>query len=61
MGAGKLNNDYGVRKYKLQFGGDLVEHGRYTKVLSVVLYFIGIKGLGLWKLLQPKNGKGLYL
>jgi serine/alanine adding enzyme len=59
MGAGKSNEAYGVRKYKLQFGGELVEHGRYTKVLNAFLYFIGKKGLGLWKLLKPKKWKGI--
>ena len=55
MGAGKLDQEYGVRQYKLQFGGDLVEHGRYLKILNSPLYIIGKKGLGLWKLLLPNK------
>ena len=55
MGAGIKGEQYGVREYKLQFGGELVEDGRYTKVLNAFLYFIGKKGLVLWKLLQPKQ------
>jgi hypothetical protein len=51
MGAGVKDDNYGVRDYKLQFGGDLVEHGRYLKILNSPLYIIGKKGLSLWKLL----------
>lgn len=45
MGAGKPNTKYGVRDYKLQFGGDLIETGRYVKINSRFLYFIGKTGL----------------
>jgi serine/alanine adding enzyme len=45
MGAGKPNVPYGVRDFKLQFGGDLVEHGRYLKVINPLLYKVGIIGL----------------
>lgn len=45
MGAGKPGIPYGVRDYKLEFGGDLVEHGRFIKVLNPVLFKIGKLGL----------------
>ena len=45
MGAGKPGVDYGVRSFKLQFGGDLVEHGRYLKILNPFLYRVGKIGL----------------
>lgn len=45
MGAGKMENNYGVRKYKMEYGGQLVEHGRYKKVLNPLMYKIGILGL----------------
>jgi lipid II:glycine glycyltransferase (peptidoglycan interpeptide bridge formation enzyme) len=45
MGAGKMENDYGVRKYKMEYGGQLVEHGRYIKVLNPLLYKFGKLGL----------------
>lgn len=45
MGAGKMENDYGVRKYKMEYGGQLVEHGRFIKVLNPLLYKIGKLGL----------------
>ena len=45
MGAGKPHLDYGVRSFKLQFGGQLVEHGRFIKILNPFLYKIGVFGL----------------
>lgn len=45
MGAGKPNVNYGVRDYKLQFGGDLVEHGRFNIIFKPRLYKLGILGL----------------
>lgn len=47
MGAGQPGEVYGVRDYKSQFGGELVEHGRYLKILNPVLYMIGKAGLKL--------------
>lgn len=45
MGAGKTGKDYGVRKYKQEFGGDLVEYGRHIKVLNPFLFNLGKLGL----------------
>lgn len=45
MGAGKPDEEYGVRQYKLQFGGELVEEGRYLKVLNPLMFSIGKIGL----------------
>jgi predicted N-acyltransferase len=45
MGAGKPNIDYGVRDYKLSFGGDLVEHGRFSYILNKPLFKLGKFGL----------------
>jgi len=45
MGAGKPDKDYGVRDFKLQFGGDLVEHGRFKYICNPLLYKTGILGL----------------
>lgn len=45
MGAGKPGLDYGVRSFKLQFGGQLVEHGRFIKILNPFLYKVGVLGL----------------
>jgi len=47
MGAGKSGTDYGVRDYKLQFGGHLVEYGRFIRIERPSLYRIGKMGLGI--------------
>lgn len=45
MGAGKPDSDYGVRDYKLKFGCELQEQGRFLKIESPLLYRIGESGL----------------
>ena len=45
MGAGKPGEEYGVRNYKTEFGGELVEHGRYHKIYNHLLFSIGSLGL----------------
>lgn len=49
MGAGKIDKDYGVRQYKLEFGGELVEHGRFLRISQPVLFHIGSIGLKFYK------------
>lgn len=49
MGAGKKEIDYGVRQYKLEFGGDLVEHGRFSKISQPFLYCLGKTGLKMYR------------
>ena len=44
-GAGKPGITYGVREHKLQFGGYLVEYGRFTRVNNLFMYKIGTLGL----------------
>ena len=42
MGAGKPDDGgYGVRDFKLKFGGNLVEYGRYVHVCNRLLFSIG--------------------
>ncbi len=41
MGAGKPNEAYGVRDFKAEFGGELVEHGRFIHVCDKILYSLG--------------------
>jgi len=48
-GAGKPNKKYGVRDYKLKFGGELVNYGRFTKIHKPFLFSIGKVGLYLYK------------
>lgn len=38
MGAGSPDKDYGVRKFKLQYGGETYEMGRYEKIYSSMFY-----------------------
>jgi hypothetical protein len=49
LGAGKPNEDYGVREFKSKFGGELVNYGRYKLILNKPLYAIGELGLRLMK------------
>ena len=49
MGAGKPNEAYGVRDFKAEFGGELVEHGRFLCVRKPLLYWIGKIGVKLLK------------
>lgn len=48
-GAGKPNQHYGVRDYKLKFGGKLVNFGRYEIVHKKHLFKIGKIGYYLFK------------
>ena len=49
MGAGKPDEPYGVRDFKAEFGGKLVEHGRYLCICKPLLYWIGKLGVKLLK------------
>lgn len=49
MGAGKPDIPYGVRDFKMEFGGELVEYGRFLCVRKPLLYWIGEMGLKLLK------------
>ena len=49
LGAGKPDEEYGVRDFKKQFGGKLVNFGRYTKVHSPMKMKIAEKGFSIYK------------
>jgi len=49
MGAGKPNIHYGVRDFKAEFGGKLVEHGRFLYVCKPLLYNLGKKVIQILK------------
>ncbi len=51
-GAGKPGVPYGVRDFKLKFGGKLLEFGRYEKFHKPLLMKIAKVGLKLWKKLR---------
>ncbi len=52
MGAGAPDRPYGVREFKARFGAELVEHGRFTRILNPPLYKIGVLGLKLINILR---------
>lgn len=52
MGAGEPEIPYGVRDFKMEFGGELVESGRFVCVRKPLLYWIGKMGV---KWLKSKN------
>lgn len=45
MGAGEPGVPYGVRDFKLQFGGELKEYGRFVKINNKMLYQAGKAGV----------------
>jgi len=51
MGAGKPDDDYGVRQFKSKFGGMEVEYGRYLFINKPLLYNVGKFGLWLNKII----------
>ena len=51
-GAGKPDKPYGVRDYKLKYGGKLVEYGRFEKTNNKLLFAVGKIGLELYKALK---------
>lgn len=42
MGAGEPGVPYGVRDFKAEFGGQMVEHGRFLCVCKPMLYRLGV-------------------
>lgn len=51
-GAGEPNKPYGVRAFKQQMGGTLVNYGRYEKIHRQVMYWIGLVGMKFLRLLK---------
>ena len=51
-GAGEPNKPYGVRAFKQQMGGELVNFGRYEKIHRRFMYKIGVLGMKILKLLK---------
>ncbi len=49
MGAGKPDEDYGVREFKARFGGEEVCFGRYEMILNKSLYNVGKFGLKMYQ------------
>ena len=51
-GAGKPKIPYGVRDYKLKFGGELVNYGRYEKEHKKILMLLGRLAFKFYKLFK---------
>ena len=49
MGAGVPDKPYGVRDFKMEFGGEVVEYGRYLHIRKPLLYKIGKWGVRILK------------
>lgn len=49
MGAGKPDEDYGVRDFKSKFGGAQVSHGRFIRISSPFLFALGKMALAILK------------
>lgn len=49
MGAGKPDQKYGVRTYKTEFGGELVEEGRFLLITKPFLYRLGKLGIRFYR------------
>lgn len=45
LGAGKPEEDYGVREFKSKFGGELFNYGRFEKIHKPLLMSVGKIGL----------------
>lgn len=50
MGAGTPDKPYGVRDFKAEFGGEIVEHGRWMLIHKQALYRLGKTGMHLLSL-----------
>lgn len=48
MGAGRTDEEYGVREFKSKFGGELVSYNRFLKINRMFLYNIGRAGLKVY-------------
>jgi serine/alanine adding enzyme len=54
-GAGNPSKKYGVRDYKLKFGGNIINTGRFMCIHNHLLFRIGKTGLQLLKYLSIKS------
>lgn len=51
-GAGDPREEYGVRDFKIRYGGTVEEVSRFTHVHRPLLMFIGEKGIGFYGLIK---------
>jgi len=48
LGIGSPDKPYGVRDFKLRFGGTVYNHGRYLRINNSFLYSVAKAGLSVW-------------
>jgi len=58
-GAGKPDNDYGVRDYKKKFGGEFINFGRFQKVHKPMKYGLAKICYSVWKYIKGKIPLGV--
>lgn len=54
-GAGKPGKPYGVRDFKLKFGGTLVNYGRFSYIHKKLLYLTGVLGILIMQKFKLKH------
>ena len=52
MGAGRPDQDYGVREFKSKFGGKLVDFGRFEKIHKPSIFRFSKLGFKIWQKLK---------
>lgn len=52
MGAGKPDQNYGVREFKSKFGGESVNFGRFERINNRFLYKLGKIGIKLRSIIK---------
>lgn len=52
MGVGIPERDYGVREFKMRFGGEMVNHGRFARINNKMLFFAAEAGYNLLAMLK---------
>lgn len=56
MGGGIGSENMGIRKYKLEFGANLTEEGRFLKINRPILYAIAKLAINIHKRVTTSNG-----
>jgi serine/alanine adding enzyme len=54
MGLGNPKNEYGVRDFKLRFGGVLVNYGRFQRINNYPLYLFALTGYKILRSISTK-------
>lgn len=52
MGVGKPDEPYGVRDFKMRFGGDIVNYGRYIRINNKFIYALAELGFNAMSMLK---------